>query len=198
MKFKGQGEINICGVEYKKYIADSRRGGFRAPKKNPCIRAWGTCVEPRGLYRKETNNEKRGIGLFYTSWLWTPGQLLYSTWADPGGRTPPPFCPRGLFNIGPKVGPPPAPPLPCRPIMDPPFKKTWIRSCIYNRGCGEEIQVLVQKMAEFREFRPIFIMKISQIGPGCMLDNTFTNRPIIRPYMAQHKIGVWPIHILPL
>ena len=34
MKFKGQGEINICGVEYKKNIADSRRGGFRAPKKN--------------------------------------------------------------------------------------------------------------------------------------------------------------------
>ena len=27
MKFKGQGEINICGFEYKKNIADSRRGG---------------------------------------------------------------------------------------------------------------------------------------------------------------------------
>ena len=35
MKFKGQGKINICGFEYKKNIADSRRGGFRAPKKNP-------------------------------------------------------------------------------------------------------------------------------------------------------------------
>ena len=35
MKFKGQGEINICGFEYKKNIADSRRGGFRAPKKKP-------------------------------------------------------------------------------------------------------------------------------------------------------------------
>ena len=27
MKFKGQGQINICGFEYKKNIADSRRGG---------------------------------------------------------------------------------------------------------------------------------------------------------------------------
>ena len=27
MKFKGQGTINICGFEYKKYIADSRVGG---------------------------------------------------------------------------------------------------------------------------------------------------------------------------
>ena len=27
MKFNGQGEINICGFEYKKNIADSRRGG---------------------------------------------------------------------------------------------------------------------------------------------------------------------------
>ena len=35
MKFKGQGKINICGFEYKKNIADSHRGGFRAPKKNP-------------------------------------------------------------------------------------------------------------------------------------------------------------------
>ena len=36
MKFKGQGKINICGFEYKKNIADSRRGGggVRAPKKN--------------------------------------------------------------------------------------------------------------------------------------------------------------------
>ena len=31
MKFKGQGKINICGFEYKKKIADSRRGGVRAP-----------------------------------------------------------------------------------------------------------------------------------------------------------------------
>ena len=35
MKFKGQGKINICGVEYKRIIADSRGGGVRAPKKNP-------------------------------------------------------------------------------------------------------------------------------------------------------------------
>ena len=41
MKFKGQGKINICGFEYIKNIADSRRGGVRAPKKTPCIRAWG-------------------------------------------------------------------------------------------------------------------------------------------------------------
>ena len=27
MKFKGQGKINICGFEYKKNIAGSRRGG---------------------------------------------------------------------------------------------------------------------------------------------------------------------------
>ena len=27
MKLKGQGKINICGFEYKKNIADSRRGG---------------------------------------------------------------------------------------------------------------------------------------------------------------------------
>ena len=40
MKFKGQGKINICGFEYKKNIADSRRGGggVRAPPP-PCIRA---------------------------------------------------------------------------------------------------------------------------------------------------------------
>ena len=38
MKFKGQGEINICGFEYKKNIADSRRGSFRAPKKTLCPR----------------------------------------------------------------------------------------------------------------------------------------------------------------
>ena len=36
MKFKGQGKINICGFEYKKKIADSRRGGgSEHPKKNP-------------------------------------------------------------------------------------------------------------------------------------------------------------------
>ena len=38
MKFKGQGKINICGFEYKKNIADSRRGGgggSEHPKKNP-------------------------------------------------------------------------------------------------------------------------------------------------------------------
>ena len=35
MKFKGQGKINICGVEYKKNIADSRGGGgSEHPKKN--------------------------------------------------------------------------------------------------------------------------------------------------------------------
>ena len=43
MKFKGQGKINICGVEYKKNIADSRRGGggggVRAPRTKTCIRA---------------------------------------------------------------------------------------------------------------------------------------------------------------
>ena len=35
MKFKGQGKINMCGFEYKKNIADSRRGGggFRAPQQ---------------------------------------------------------------------------------------------------------------------------------------------------------------------
>ena len=35
MKFKGQGKINICGLEYKKNIADSRRGGGgpSTPKK---------------------------------------------------------------------------------------------------------------------------------------------------------------------
>ena len=43
MQFKGQGKINICGFEYIKNIADSRRGGggVRAPKKNPCISAPG-------------------------------------------------------------------------------------------------------------------------------------------------------------
>ena len=41
MKFKGQGKINICGFEYKKNIADSRRGGggVRAPKKKPAVSA---------------------------------------------------------------------------------------------------------------------------------------------------------------
>ena len=45
MKFKGQGKINICGFEYKKDIADSRRGGgpITPPppqQKKPCICAW--------------------------------------------------------------------------------------------------------------------------------------------------------------
>ena len=42
MKFKGQGIINIRGLEYKKNIADSRRGGGGGSEhqKNPCIRAW--------------------------------------------------------------------------------------------------------------------------------------------------------------
>ena len=31
MKFKGQGKINICGFEYIKNIADSRRGGGGGP-----------------------------------------------------------------------------------------------------------------------------------------------------------------------
>ena len=35
MKFNGQGKINICGFEDKKNIADSRRGGGRAPPKKP-------------------------------------------------------------------------------------------------------------------------------------------------------------------
>ena len=39
MKFKGQGKINICGFEYKKNIADSRRGGGPSTQKKPCIRA---------------------------------------------------------------------------------------------------------------------------------------------------------------
>ena len=45
MKLKGQGKINICGFEYKKDIADSRRGGGSEhpppppKKKKTCIRA---------------------------------------------------------------------------------------------------------------------------------------------------------------
>ena len=42
MKFKGQGEINICGFEYKKNIADSRRGGGPStppPKKKTPVSA---------------------------------------------------------------------------------------------------------------------------------------------------------------
>ena len=35
MKFKGQGKINICGFEYKKNIADSRRGGVPSTPKPP-------------------------------------------------------------------------------------------------------------------------------------------------------------------
>ena len=42
MKFKGQGKINICGFEYKKNIADSRRGGGPSTQKNPYIRACRT------------------------------------------------------------------------------------------------------------------------------------------------------------
>ena len=46
MKFKGQGKINICGFEYKKNIADSRRGGGPSTQKKPVsapafwIRPW--------------------------------------------------------------------------------------------------------------------------------------------------------------
>ena len=53
-----------------------------------------------------------------------------------GVRTPPPhFGPRcRLFNIGTKVGSPPGPPfLACRPIIPPPFQKSWIRPC---PNCG--------------------------------------------------------------
>ena len=41
MKFKGQRKINICGFEYKKNIADSRRegGGGPSTQKKTCIRA---------------------------------------------------------------------------------------------------------------------------------------------------------------
>ena len=40
MKFKGQGTINICGFEYKKNIADSRRGGGPSTPNKNRIRAW--------------------------------------------------------------------------------------------------------------------------------------------------------------
>ena len=56
--------------------------------------------------------------------------------ADPGGggsrgSGPPPFGPRcRLFNIGPKVGPPP-PFFACRPKMDP---SGGSRVCVCDRG----------------------------------------------------------------
>ena len=62
---------------------------------------------------------------------------LGTTWADPGGS--PLFGPRcRLFNIGPKAGPLPGPPLfACRPEIDPPppphFQKSWIRPCTHRR-----------------------------------------------------------------
>ena len=48
MKFKGHGKINICGFEYKKNIADSRRGGGGSehPPKKP-VPAPGNYVSPR-------------------------------------------------------------------------------------------------------------------------------------------------------
>ena len=73
MKFKGQGEINICGVEYKKNIADSRRGGFRAPKKNP-VSAPGWWQGPAHIYTQLSHGQchrragqgKRGSNVFQT------------------------------------------------------------------------------------------------------------------------------------
>ena len=37
MKFKGQGEINICGFVYKKNIADSRGGGGVQAHQNKTV-----------------------------------------------------------------------------------------------------------------------------------------------------------------
>ena len=61
MKFKGQGKINICGFEYKKNIADSRRGGFRAPKKKTCIRACTPPPDSVGSWRDSTEARVGGI-----------------------------------------------------------------------------------------------------------------------------------------
>ena len=41
MKFKGQGKSNICGFEYKKNIADSRRGVSEHQKKPLYLRLGG-------------------------------------------------------------------------------------------------------------------------------------------------------------
>ena len=49
MKFKGQGKISICGFEYKKNIADSRRGGGSEHPPPPPVSA-------PGLYRSEVNS----------------------------------------------------------------------------------------------------------------------------------------------
>ena len=65
MKFKGQGKINICGFEYKKKIADSRRGGGGSehPKK-PCIRGLGA------------NNRLEGYSVKYTlDWLLSTNKM---------------------------------------------------------------------------------------------------------------------------
>ena len=48
---QGPGQINK-----QKKIADSRRGGFRSPKKNPCIREW----RKRGEGKGDRNGERRG------------------------------------------------------------------------------------------------------------------------------------------
>ena len=63
MKFKGQGEINICGFEYKKNIADSRGGGgggCPSTQKKTCIRA---CR--RGTYKCKQS----GIVLFASTYI---------------------------------------------------------------------------------------------------------------------------------
>ena len=52
------------------------------------------------------------------------------SWGGGGGPDPPPFGPRcRLFNIGPKVGPPPF--FACRPKMDP---SGGSRVCVCDRG----------------------------------------------------------------
>ena len=82
MKFKGQGKINICGFEYKKNIADSHRGGFRAPKKKSCIRAcqatlkspWMKKMKLSGISAPPSPTKRSSLSLciFYMSTLPSP------------------------------------------------------------------------------------------------------------------------------
>ena len=63
MKFKGQGKINICGFEYKKNIADSRRGGGGSEHPPPlAVSAPGYHIgyEPRFIYSSRHCSGEKG------------------------------------------------------------------------------------------------------------------------------------------
>ena len=81
MKFKGQGKINICGFEYKKNIADSRRGGGGGPStQKTTVSAPGgggrsSLMNPqtqnKNKLKKRITNKISDFVKLFISWYWT-------------------------------------------------------------------------------------------------------------------------------